>query len=83
MLSSYLRKQYPKGKVRTALKNHTCNGSPDGRDPGCGHRIARLESYFDTMLRNEFFEAGRFCKRCSMLEPTVRDLFETKGPASA
>ncbi len=83
MLSSYLRKQYPKGKVRTALKNHACNGSLDGHDPGCGGRIEQRDSYFDTMLRNEFFQAGRFCKHCSMLEPILRDLFETKDRASA
>lgn len=81
MLSSYLRKQYPKGKVRTALKNHICNGSPDGRDPGCGGPIAEHESYFDTMLRNEFFQAGRFCKRCAMLESAAFDLFEDNQPS--
>jgi len=75
MLRTYLREQYPKGRVRTALKNHTCNGSLDGRDPGCGGRIAEHESYFDTGLRNEFFQAGRFCKRCAIISRDGLDLF--------
>lgn len=75
MLKSYIQKQYPQGKVRLALKNHRCNGNPDGQDPGCSGPINQRESYFDTGVRNEFFEAGRFCKRCAMLEPTTLDLF--------
>ena len=62
MLRSYLRKQYPKGRIRSALKTHVCNGSIDGKDPGCGGPISKLDSYFDTGLRDEFFQAGRFCK---------------------
>ena len=76
MRQSYLRKQYPKGKVRTALKNHTCNGNPAGNDPGCGGRIAEYESYFDTMVRNELFQASRFCKRCAQLTLQNLDLFD-------
>lgn len=83
MLLTYLRKQYPQGQVRTALKNHTCNGSLDGRDPGCGGRIVKHESYFDTNMRNELFQAGRFCKRCAMLEPTNYDLFDSNKLPSA
>ncbi len=76
MRQSYLREQYPKGKIRTALKNHTCNGNPAGNDPGCGGRIAEFESYFDTMVRNEFFQANRFCKRCAQLTRQTPDLFD-------
>ncbi len=76
MLQTYLRGQYPKGKVRTALKNHRCNGSLDGKDPGCGGRIDEYESYFDTMERNEFYQAGRFCRKCSMLVSAGLDLFD-------
>ena len=75
MLTSYILKQYPKGKVRRALKDHLCNGNPGGHDPGCGRPITEGDYYFDTGVRNEFFEAGRFCARCAMLEPTSRDLF--------
>lgn len=75
MLKSYIQKQYPQGKVRVALKDHLCNGNPDGHDPGCGRPINEGDSYFDTGVRNEFFEAGRFCKRCAMLEPISFDLF--------
>lgn len=75
MLTSYILKQYPKGKVRRALKGHVCNGNPDCHDPGCGRPISEGDYYFDTGVRNEFFEAGRFCARCAMLEATSRDLF--------
>lgn len=76
MLQSYLREQYPLGKVRTALKKHTCNGSLNGHDPGCGGPIDEWESYFDTMERDEFYRAGRFCKRCSQLTHQTPDLFD-------
>jgi hypothetical protein len=76
-LASYLVQIYPKGRVRVALKEHHCNGWLN--DPGCGCLIRPGESYFDTMERNEFWEAGRFCRRCAIIAVGQPDLFDIEA----
>jgi hypothetical protein len=74
-LASYLKATYPTGRIRTARRNHRCNGWEN--DPGCNGEIETGDSFFDTGCRDRHHRAGRFCNRCAMIGPAAPDLFSS------
>ena len=76
MNQSYISGQYPGGKVRIARAAHICNGSLNGKDPGCGGQISIGEPFFDTGERGPTYRAGRFCRHCAAIESGCQDLFD-------
>ncbi len=73
--ASYLKREYPRGRIRTALGVHKCNGVPEEGDPGCGKSILRFDTFYDTGRRDKFKRAGRFCNHCAMIG-RITDLFD-------